>query len=447
MNKMQIIIFELLINLFESYLMIDFISKFNGYRYNKIKRNILFVFAILILFVEVSIANYIESFIEIPSYVALIVMIIYSIIALEGKFIEKLMSCITFNVVVILINSFSLFIFSMIFNVSVDNMITTFGIYRIVSLVASKILLFYVSRIILKLKINKYKYDKIHSTSWILTTLLPLLTIFVMVTITETEVLNNDMRINVYLFLSIVGLILINIIFYYLFVKLGQEYEISTENELLKRNLMLQNKHSWEIKELYNEIQAMRHDMRNQIICILSYIQDENYEKGVQYINSIIKDINNTKKFIFTKNDMFNAIVNNKLSEANSNGIKTSYIINYELDNFMEERDINILFGNLLDNAIEACDKLKGDKEISLLIDKKRDYILIKVKNTIDKSVLKDNPNLLTTKFNKSNHGMGLKSIKKIIKKYDGIINYYEKDNMFSCNILLLEEKVTKSYN
>ncbi|MDF2882004.1 MAG: Two-component system sensor histidine kinase [Clostridiaceae bacterium] len=438
MNNTQII-FELLISLFESYLMIEFISKFNGYKYAGSKKKFLIISAVFVLFANVTIANYIQTFIEVPSYIALLIMVLYSIIALRGNFLVKLFSSIIFNVILILINSFSLFIFSIIFNVSVDDMITTFGTYRFVCLITSKLILFYVTRIILKLKI--YKIEKTPLSVWVLMTIIPILTIFIMVTITESAVLNNDNRITIYLFLSIIGLMLINIIFYFLFMKLVIEYEIITENKLLKYNNILQNKHSTEIKELYKEVQTMKHDMKNQIISINSFILDKNYNKAIDYANSIIKDINNTKKFVFTKNDMFNAIVNNKLSEANSKGIKTNYIINYDLDQHVEDADINILFGNLLDNAIEACEKVEKNKDIYLLIDKKRDYIFIEVKNTIDKSILQENPNLLTTKSEKSNHGLGLRSIKKIVEKYDGIINYCETGNKIACNILLLEKK------
>jgi len=93
MNNTQII-FELSISLFESYLMIEFISKFNGCKYSGSKKNILFASAVLLLFVNVTIANYIQTFIEIPSYIALVIMIIYSIAALNGKFLVKLFSSI-----------------------------------------------------------------------------------------------------------------------------------------------------------------------------------------------------------------------------------------------------------------------------------------------------------------------------------------------------------------
>lgn len=438
MNHIFVILFELSINIFESYLMIDFISRFNGFKYKCAKKSILYIIAIFIIFTNVTTANYYESFIEIANYISILIMIIYSVIALEGKLLKKLLSCILFNAVLILINSFSLFIFGMIFNVSISTMIKTFGIYRFTCLITSKIILFYASKIILKIKINKYEKSPIYS--WILITIMPLLTIFIMVTITESAIINNSIRITFYLFLSIIGLILTNTICYFLFIKLGKEYEISIENKILKQNIKLSNKHSLEIKQLYKEIQTMRHDMKNQLISIQSCFNEKNYERGIEFTNSIIESIEITKKYVFTKNDMFNAIVNNKFSEANSKGIKTRYSINYELDNQIEDSDINILFGNLLDNAIEACEKLDINKEIDLLINKKRDYIFIEVKNTISKSVLKENPNLITSKHDKSSHGIGVKSIKNVVKKYNGIIDYKEYNSTFSCKILLLEK-------
>lgn len=437
---MNSIMFELSINLIESYLMIDFISRFNGFKYFDFKRNLFYTVSILILFCNVTIANYIETIVEIPSYIALLIMIIYSMIALNGRFIVKILSCILFTVALILINSLSVFAFGLIFFVDVKTMVTTFGIYRIACLLSSKIILFYISRIILKLKIKQYENNP--ASSWMFLTIIPIMTIFIMVVITESAIYTKDSRTTFYLILSIVGLIIMNILFYYLFVSTGRKFEIITENELLKQNIKLQMEHSFEARKLYKEIQIIKHDMKNHLISIRSCLDDGNYCKSIDYLNNMIKDIEKTKKLVFTKNDMFNAIVNNKFSEANSKGIKTSYFINYELDGKVEDTDISILFGNLLSNAIEACEKIKGEKEISLFIDKKREYIYIEVNNTIESSVLRDNPGLKTTKTDKNHHGLGIKSIKNIVKKYDGIINYRENGNLFTSNILLLKNRL-----
>lgn len=444
MAEILMLLFELSINLFESYILIEFITEFNGCKYEEFKQKILFLSAIVLLFADVSIANYMEIPVEIPSYIAIIIMIIYSMAALTGKPLIKIYSCILINVILILVNGCAIFIFGMIFSVSVDEMMTVFGAHRFVLLVSSKIILFYLSRIILKFKAVNYK--KIPASSWVLITVIPLLTIFIMVTITESAVYNNNTKSTFYLLLSIFGLITTNVIFYRTFMKSVRDYEISTENRLLKQNIELQKKHSAELKNLYKEIQTMRHDMKNQLLGIRTFVEDKNNGRALNYINSLIEDIDMTKKFVFTNNDMFNAIINNKFSDANSKGIKTTYDIGYEIENQIEDADINILFGNLLDNAIEACEKLEGNKEINLSIMKKRGYISIQVKNTVAEPVLQENPGLLTNKADKLNHGMGIRSIKKTVQKYDGIIDFTENGNIFICDILLLEKNSENAY-
>lgn len=437
MSNILIFLFEISVNLFESYLLVDFIEKFNGSKFIGYKRIIFYILAIVLLFADVTISNYIDTSIEVANYIAIIILIIYSMFALYGNPLIKISSCIFINVILIFINGFSIFVFSLIFDKNLELIMDTFGTYRFIMLISSKIILFSVLKIILKFKSIRHK--NIPSSSWILITVIPLLTIFIMVTITESATYNEDTRLTFYLSLSIIGLIIMNVIFYYTFMSTIRNHEVFLENQLLKNNIELKKKHSIELVNLYKEIQTIRHNMKNQLIGAYTLIKDSQYDKAIIYLANLINDIDSTKKYIFTKNEMLNSIVNKKFTEANNKGIKTAFSINYDLGNKIDFIDINILFGNLFDNAIEACEKINGEKEIFLAIEKKRGYISIKVTNTIESSVLKNNPNLLTSKIDKSNHGLGVPSIKKIVQKYDGLIEFYETKNSFTSNILILE--------
>ncbi len=91
----------------------------------------------------------------------------------------------------------------------------------------------------------------------------------------------------------------------------------------------------------------------------------------------------------------------------------------------------------MLDNAIEGCEHT--DKPyIKLNIEMLYGYICIRVENKIDRSVLNENKNLTTTKSNKHEHGMGILHIKQICKKYNGVVNIYEKDMAFIAEAMLL---------
>ena len=73
------------------------------------------------------------------------------------------------------------------------------------------------------------------------------------------------------------------------------------------------------------------------------------------------------------------------------------------------------------------------------------EYISFTFRNSIDQSVMQNNHALKTTKANSELHGVGLKSVRSIVKKYDGMLQFYEENNEFCCNILLAHTKNNES--
>ena len=99
---------------------------------------------------------------------------------------------------------------------------------------------------------------------------------------------------------------------------------------------------------------------------------------------------------------------------------------------------ISIILSNLLDNAIEASEKLKDVKpEIILNIFEKSDYYSILIKNRIADSVISVNRQLHTTKADKQHHGYGLKTVRVLADSHNGMVDIYEKDGFFIVNALL----------
>ena len=85
------------------------------------------------------------------------------------------------------------------------------------------------------------------------------------------------------------------------------------------------------------------------------------------------------------------------------------------------------------DNAINGCDM--SEPKIELVIQSKKSFIIIIVKNKISASVFKNNPNLLTTANDTRNHGFGIRSIKNIAKKYDGSAEFSEQNGYFIAEV------------
>lgn len=95
----------------------------------------------------------------------------------------------------------------------------------------------------------------------------------------------------------------------------------------------------------------------------------------------------------------------------------------------------SILF-NLLDNAIEACEKNQKEKRIVCRINRETDEVNMFIENNIEQSVLAGNPSLETTKQKKDRHGMGHLIVEEQVKKLGGMVEYYE-DKMFCAHVYL----------
>ena len=93
----------------------------------------------------------------------------------------------------------------------------------------------------------------------------------------------------------------------------------------------------------------------------------------------------------------------------------------------------------MLDNAIEASVNA-SEKYIYVSVCKKHGWDTITVKNKIDSSVLGVNPELASTKSEKEKHGIGVKQIKSIAEKYDGMTDIYEDDGMFCVSVMIPSE-------
>ena len=213
-------------------------------------------------------------------------------------------------------------------------------------------------------------------------------------------------------------------------VVLSENMELKLELDVIKKEFDKEKDMAEEIKSLHKKTRTLKHDMKNHIMVIASYLNDGEYEEAKNYLSKIADNLNKMYTYIEIGNSLLNYIINTKLQFAKENGID----VKAEIENLTFAQigsvDFSALLNNLLDNAIEGSLN-SNNKEIVVNILRKRGYDTILVKNKISNSVLKDNPDLISTKKNKEEHGYGLKHIKSIVEEYDGMIDIYEEDDFF----------------
>lgn len=201
--------------------------------------------------------------------------------------------------------------------------------------------------------------------------------------------------------------------------------------------------HCDEVENIYRQMRGWRHDYHNHIQMMKAHIALGQIEELANYFDMLEQDLKSVDKLIKTGNVMLDAILNSKLSLAKSRDIEINAkaIVPKELN--IDDTDLCVLIGNLLDNAIEAC-AVSADIEkyeyhspfIRVYIGMKGVHLYICVTNTVYKRINKKSGRFLTTK-NSDTHGFGIIRIDKICSKYGGYCNRNYEPGAFSTEILL----------
>ena len=186
----------------------------------------------------------------------------------------------------------------------------------------------------------------------------------------------------------------------------------------------------------YETIRKLRHDFKNHNIVIASLFENGDFDKAKRFVGDYLDQMSVSGTFVNTDNNIVNAIINCKAEVAKSLDIETSIVTVSDFDG-IDDLDLCSLISNMFDNAIDACRKVKENRQIHFSIKKDESNYTFCMKNSIEGSVIQNNPNLITTKKDKHLHGLGTKIIKDIAKKYNGMADFFENDDFFICYIIL----------
>ena len=216
----------------------------------------------------------------------------------------------------------------------------------------------------------------------------------------------------------------------YVMENLDMQRELADMQDSYKR----QQEMTEEVKRGQEQIRLLKHDMKNHTLVMLSYLEEENVKEAKAYAGKLLDKLNKMYSYVNVGNALLSYIMNNKLSEAKERGLE----IKAEIENltfaYMDSVDFSALLNNLLDNAISgALDTEEKKLEVKVISQKGMDVIV--VKNSIRESVLENNPTLSSTK-EESGHGFGIRQIRSITEKYDGMLDIYEKNQMFVVSVM-----------
>ena len=178
----------------------------------------------------------------------------------------------------------------------------------------------------------------------------------------------------------------------------------------------------------YEEQKRMLHDYCNQIGCVQGLLKKRQYKEAEAYAEKLSVLIPGYIQGVDVNHPILNVVLNQKYRLARSRNISVLFYVNDLSDLWLEEQDAVSLLANLLDNAIEACEKQEDERKIWIkLVMEKRQFVL-SIRNTVFEPVIIENYEIPTSKEDQGKHGFGLRNVRMILDKYEGMgmMNYEE---------------------
>jgi len=217
--------------------------------------------------------------------------------------------------------------------------------------------------------------------------------------------------------------------------------EMTKNAELTRTNhqLVMQKLHYENLRDRINEARQAKHDLRHHITVMDNYLQNEEYDKLQDYLNSYKKSLPDDSTIVFCRHYAVNALLLYFAQQAKNNGIDYDVSVNLPEEIAISDPVLSVVLGNLLENAVEAASAVTDRiPKITLRGKTENDAVFFRIENTFS-GELKCTPDgqYLSTKHD--GRGLGLASVQQIVLQHDGMLEIHPNDGMFCVSLLMKE--------
>lgn len=240
---------------------------------------------------------------------------------------------------------------------------------------------------------------------------------------------HNDAKIRIITFLLIPLVIFTTALIISLSVNTVHKSHYLMLNHILENQVKCQLAHYEKMEQVNREIRRFRHDYNNHINCIVSMIKNNRNEEVLSHINDMSGKLPSDRFTIKTGNYIADAILSDKQAEAETHDTRITFegCIISEINS----TDLCIILSNALDNAIEACSDIPGDKKISVFGGYQHSCFVLIVKNPARIEWESSRGLPPSSKKDSTDHGLGLSNISSAVRKYNGTMNISAENGVF----------------
>lgn len=288
---------------------------------------------------------------------------------------------------------------------------------------ASKLFLFIVI-IALKRVFTNEKIRELPPGHSILILLIPIGSIYIMNAVFMLAYRTEWQYAEVHSLVSAIILLIVNILIFYIYIKLADDLRIRRMNMVYEQQLDLCERHREETELATLQMRDVRHSMRNHFLSILAYAEKGECERIIRFVNDVMEGGKlRSSGAINTGNIVTDSLVGYWKKAAEDKEIEFQSEIDIPMEMPFRGADVSLILGNLLENAAEAAEQAERERYIRLKIKYDKRNLLIIVENSYKGGLVRGKgEELRTTKADAVNHGIGIPSVRRTAEKYRGVV-------------------------
>ena len=382
-------VFELAISVLENMLLLGFCMDFMQQRPKGKRGKFLWLFAVLVGMIFPALEKYPAIYDRWELWLTLLWLFGYLAVSTRGSILRKIIAAVVARELTTFVNTAVLFGCSLLLQESVASFIQQQDIARIATVLLTKILYFFVGKIL-----NGLLFERKNLVNWqwiVIGCSLVFSTVAGKTLITlSRDFPGIQMQEQKLMLLCVSCIWLMCLIMYFVVQQMSKDNQTKLEYELMKEKEKYSKESMEIIKRSNEELREFKHDLKNYLLPLQEAMETMPQSEMVKVWEKINQKIEDVQTLIQTGNSYVDSMINTKITLARSEKVDVKCTILSKMEG-IDDLEFCSVFGNLMDNAIEAERKVTEKKEIIIFVEEKMGYLRLEIQNKIEKSVLNEN--------------------------------------------------------
>lgn len=423
---------DLFINVVDSAMWVLFLLLFHKSKRAKPQMAVGTIASISALVMNIEITGRLAIYSSYTFLIDVAILFLYTLYFLQEKWYWKLFTILLYDICIFSCNFLCIVIFTNVFNIDVNELLMNETGWRWCFLIAAKLMLLFLCAVMLH---YKKKLSSLKKRVYLYLAL-PVLIILIISRLMQVLLYfysTSGNIVNVIWLMSLISLLFF-ICFFLLFADVKAREE-KVQNEILKQQICIQEQIYGQQYKSLREVRRLQHDLKHSLVVVEQLLIEKDVTGAEAYLRKFLQSLEGVDGFDYGET-VWRTLLSIKQDRAKAGGICCEIDIKEKGLKKLDAVDICILLGNLLDNAIEAEEKVQDYRVIKVMI-REEGLIYVQVKNRIAEEADDSIENLATTKTNAGLHGFGILCVREIVKKYNGTCEFGKAGDWFQADIIL----------